>query len=57
MIIDDPELDKTFVYFLMAYYFHWTPKQVDETEIYMIESMLTILPAWKQKTQDVLDNG
>lgn len=41
-----------FNYFLLAYYFHWTPEQVDKTEYRLIEAMLTMLPLWKAKTQD-----
>jgi hypothetical protein len=55
MIIKDSELDKTFIYFLMAYYFHWTTKQVDETDAYLLESLVTILPLWKAKTQEIGD--
>jgi hypothetical protein len=56
MIIQDAELDKAFIYFTCAYYFHWTPKQVDEMEYYQIEMLLSILPGWKKKTQDALSD-
>ena len=57
MPVSDKQLDKEFVYFLCAYYFHWTPKQVNEQEAYLIDSLLTMLPLWKQKIKDVLENG
>jgi hypothetical protein len=57
MTINDNEADKTFTYFLLAYYFHWTPEQVDKTEYRLIDSMLTILPMWIQKTQTAGNNN
>jgi hypothetical protein len=52
MTINDSGADKTFVYFLLAYYFHWTPEQVDNTESNIIEEMLTLLPLWRNKERE-----
>jgi hypothetical protein len=57
MIVKDAELDKMFVYFLVAYYFHWTPEEVDRTDAYTLDCMLTMLPEWKAKVQDSMENG
>jgi len=53
VIIQDAEIDKHFIYFLLAYYFGWTPKQVDEIDAYLVESLLIMLPEWKQKVQEI----
>ena len=54
MIIDDAELDKTFIYFWCAYYFHWSPEQVDNTESYLLECLMTMLPLWKIRQQEMI---
>ena len=50
----DPELDRNFIKFLCAYYFHWTPEQVERTDNYDVEFMLEALPAWKKKEADAM---
>lgn len=53
MIIRDKEVDKEFVYFLMAYYFHWTPEQVDKLEYTLVESLLIMLHHWIKRINEV----
>jgi hypothetical protein len=42
-------VEREFVYFLMAYYFHFTPEQVDRMDCVHVESMLIMLPAWRKR--------
>lgn len=53
MNVNDNEIEKTLRYFLCANYFKWTPKQVDETEVELIDSLLFIYPLWKARTRDM----
>lgn len=53
----DEELDKEFVYFLSAYYFHWTPVQVDAVEYPLLASLMAILPPFLKKINEVKADG
>jgi len=35
----------------MAYYFHLSPKQVDEMELVTVEALMIQLPLWINKTK------
>jgi len=45
-------LDKDFIYFLFAFYFHFTPDVVDSLENYRVESFLICLPEWVKKMNE-----
>jgi hypothetical protein len=55
MIVNDAEADKMFAYFLFAYYFHWSKAEVDNTDAYLVECMLSLLPLWMQKVNSFGD--
>lgn len=55
MHIDDAEIDQDMVYFICAYYFHWTPEQVDKIESQKLGVLLTMLPEWKKKVNDAIE--
>jgi hypothetical protein len=57
MHIADPELDRDFVYFLAAYYFHWTPEETKNVEARLLDAMLCLLPLWHQKVNEVKEHG
>jgi len=49
--VTDEELDIEFVYFLFAYYFHYTPEQTDAMDKYRVDEFLIMLPKWIEKTK------
>ena len=53
MTISDRDVNREFIYFLMAYYFHWTPELVDSIDNELVESLLTQLPLWVKKINEV----
>ena len=53
-LVSDPEVNKAFEYFLLAYYFGWTPEQADKVEAKLLSSLLVILPKWIEKTRVML---
>jgi hypothetical protein len=53
--ISDRELSNDLLYFLCAYYMGLTEKEVNESDDYRIESYMFILPLWKKKIQDALE--
>jgi hypothetical protein len=52
MVINDTEIDKEFIKFLCAYYFHWTPEETEKADAYTIECLLTALPLWLKKERE-----
>jgi len=57
LIIDDDELEKDFVFFLFAYYFGWSPEQVDKMSNYQVGVFLEMLPQWIKKNKEADNNG
>jgi len=55
--VNDNLLDKFFVDFIFAYYFHFTPKQVGEIDSDEVEALMSILEEWRKKEVDVSLNG
>lgn len=40
-------------YFLCAFYFHFTPQQVDEMDATVLDELLYQLPIWKKKMKEL----
>lgn len=58
MLVEDAEAERDITYFICAYYFHWTPAQVDAVEAEVITSLVNlILPIWIRKENEVNTSG
>lgn len=53
MSISDREANKILNYFLMGYYFHFTPEDVDKMDATLVEGFLIALGEWKKKENEV----
>jgi hypothetical protein len=54
--IDNPEIERTFVYYVCAKEFGWLPDQVDNLEVSKLNDLLTVLHYAKKKEADSLKN-
>lgn len=49
MIVSDPRLTETMVYYLCAKEFGWTPQQTDGVENETLQSLMVVLEAVKRR--------
>jgi hypothetical protein len=52
LTVSDNEIDNHFIYFACAYFFKWTPEEVNKIEYYLLQSLMEILPRWIKKEKE-----
>jgi hypothetical protein len=55
MSITNPEPNRDMIYFLIGYYFHFTPEEVNKMDVTLVESFMVLLPEWKKRENEVKD--
>ena len=51
--ISDEEVNQLYIYFLMGYFFHYRPDEVDQMDSITVEGMLAYLVEFKKLENDV----
>jgi hypothetical protein len=52
MSVSDPDVNREFAYFIMAYYFHFRPGEVDEMDSNLVQSLMMQLSAFRKREQE-----